>query len=267
MKSYIPAKCLSKSIGNIATAPDGTLWYTSAKSVLTQLDQNGKVLSEIAVKNFKTAAITIDSNYTFWLADAFHVARFSRSGKQELAFGAKGIRKGQFNTITSLDTLSDNTLLVADMYTHRVQHFDRQGRFLEQWGGYGIRGEGRFTYLGGMTVTENDHIYTVENAIPNKCERVQHFEPSGKFVQQWGKEGTANGEFTSPCGIFSDRRGSLYVCDSYRLQQFDYNGKHIQNIPYPPMKKWNWSHGGAVTENGTLFVCHSQLGLWMYKTK
>ena len=31
-------------------------------------------------------------------------------------------------------------------------------------------------------------------------------------------------------------------------------------------KVWNWAHGGAVSDNGTLFVCHSQLGLWMYKT-
>jgi sugar lactone lactonase YvrE len=118
-----------------------------------------------------------------------------------------------------------------------------------------------------MTVTENDHIYTVENAIPNKCERVQHFENNGRFLQQWGKEGTANGEFTSPCGIFNDRKGSLFVCDSHRLQQFDYAGKHIQNIPYPKMNKWNWAHGGAVSDNGTLFVCHSQLGLWMYASK
>ena len=265
-KSYIPVKRLSKSVGHIANAPDGTLWFTSPKSVLTQLDQRGNVLSELHIKGFKASAIAIDSNYTFWLADQFRFGRFKRNGKQELLSGGKGIRKGQFNTITNIDTLTDNTLIVADMYTHRVQHFDTNGRFINQWGGYGIRGGGRFNYIGGVTVAENDHVFTVENAIPNKCERVQHFDQSGKFVQQWGKEGTGNGEFTSPCGIFNDRKGSLFVCDSYRLQQFDYTGRHIQNIPYPKMKEWNWAHGGAVSDNGTLFVCHSQLGLWMYKT-
>ena len=34
-----------------------------------------------------------------------------------------------------------------------------------------------------------------------------------------------------------------------------------------PEKEWNWAHGGAVSDNGTLFVCHSQLGLWMYASK
>ena len=29
---------------------------------------------------------------------------------------------------------------------------------------------------------------------------------------------------------------------------------------------WNWAHGGAVSDNGTLFVFHAQLGLWIYKT-
>ena len=266
VKSYPPAKCLSKSIGNIATAPDGTLWYTSNRPVLTQIDQRGRILSELPIKGFKASPLAIDSNYTFWLADQFHFARYTRSGKQELLSGGKGIRKGQFNTITNIDTLTDNTVIIADMYTHRVQHFDTNGRFINQWGGYGIRGGGRFNYIGGVTVAENDHVFTVENAIPNKCERVQHFDQSGKFVQQWGNEGTGNGEFTSPCGIFNDRKGSLFVCDSYRLQQFDYTGRHIQNIPYPKMNKWNWAHGGAVSDNGTLFVCHSQLGLWMYKT-
>ena len=90
-------------------------------------------------------------------------------------------------------------------------------------GGYGIRGAGKFNYIGGVTVAENDHVFTVENAIPNKCERVQHFDQTGRFVQQWGKEGTGNGEFTSPCGIFNDRKGSLFVCDSYRLQQLSRN--------------------------------------------
>ena len=265
IKSYTTAKLLSKSIGHIANAPDGTLWYTSTKPVLTQIDQQGKVLSEVPIKGFKASAIAIDSSYTIWLADEFRFARYTRAGKQEFISGGKGIRKGQFNTITNIDTRSDNTLVIADMYTHRVQHFDRNGLFLNQWGGYGIRGEGKFNYIGGVTVAENDHIYTVENAIPNKCERVQHFDASGKYVQQWGREGKGDGEFISPCGIFTDRKGSLFVCDSYRLQQFDYAGHHIQNIPYPKDNEWNWSHGGAVTDNGTLFVCHSQLGLLMYK--
>ena len=265
--SFRAPKLLSKSVGHIAIAPDGTLWFTSPKAVITQIDQSGKVLSEVPTKGFKASAIAIDSNYNFWIADAFRYARFTRTGKQEFIGGGKGIRKGQFNAIANIDTLSDNTIVIGDMYTHRVQHFDTNGRFLNQWGGYGIRGEGKFNYIGGLTVAENDHVFTVENAIPNKCERVQHFDAVGKFVQQWGKEGKGNGEFISPCGVFTDKRGSLFVCDSYRLQQFDYAGNHIQNILYPKMSNWNWSHGGAVSANGTLFVCHSQLGLLMYKTK
>ena len=142
VKSYTPAKCLAKSIGSIATAPDGTLWYTSNRPVLTQIDQRGRVLSQVPTKGFTASPIAIDSNYTFWLADQFRFSRYTRDGKQELVSGRKGIRKGQFNTITSIDTLADNTIVIVDMYTHRLQHFDQNGRFLNQWGGYGIRGEG-----------------------------------------------------------------------------------------------------------------------------
>ena len=144
VKSYTPAKCLSKSIGNIATAPDGTLWYTSNRPVLTQIDQRGRVLAELPIKGIQPSPIAIDSNYTFWLADQFRFARYTRDGKQELISGGKGIRKGQFNTITSIDTLADDSIVIVDMYTHRLQHFDKTGRFLKQWGGYGIRGEGKF---------------------------------------------------------------------------------------------------------------------------
>lgn len=267
LKSYVPAKCLSKSIGHIAIAPDGTLWYTTDKPYLTQMDENGRILNRLPIKGIKPCALAIDRNYTFWIADQYHLAHYSRTGKQQLIIGGKGIRKGKFDTIVSVECLSDNTVIVADMYTHRLQFFDSTGRFIKQLGGYGIRGQGKFNYIGGMTVCENDDIFTVENAIPNKCERVQHLNASGAFVYQWGREGTANGEFSSPCGIFTDRRGSIFVCDSYRLQQFDVNGNHIQNIPYPKYNKWNWAHDGAVAQNGTLFVCHSQTGLWMYKTK
>ncbi|MFY8052043.1 MAG: hypothetical protein ACOVP2_05460, partial [Armatimonadaceae bacterium] len=87
VKSYTPVKCLSKSIGNIAAAPDGTLWYTSDRPVLTQIDQRGRVLSKVPIKGFKPSPIAIDANYTFWLADQYRFAHYTRDGKQLLVSG------------------------------------------------------------------------------------------------------------------------------------------------------------------------------------
>ena len=49
------------------------------------------------------------------------------------------------------------------------------------------------------------------------------------FVNQWGKLGTADGEFDGPTAISVDSSGNVYVADlnNNRIQKFDSNGTFI----------------------------------------
>jgi len=55
--------------------------------------------------------------------------------------------------------------------------------------------------------------------------------PEVKFLLEWGKSGTASGEFNQPIGIAVDNEGYVYISDSgnNRIQKFSNNGKFISS--------------------------------------
>jgi len=54
-------------------------------------------------------------------------------------------------------------------------------------------------------------------------DRVQAFDPQGRFLAQWGADGSDPGEFSDPTGLAVDAGGSLYVADTgnNRVERFD----------------------------------------------
>jgi len=60
--------------------------------------------------------------------------------------------------------------------------------------------------------------------------RVQKFDSDGKFVTQWGSEGSGSGAFNHPCGIVADRNGFVYVADTdnHRIQKFSSDGEFVE---------------------------------------
>ena len=52
--------------------------------------------------------------------------------------------------------------------------------------------------------------------------RVTVFDQDGACVHQFGSNGSANGQFTGPCGIAISPNGNIYVADysNYRVQIF-----------------------------------------------
>ena len=59
-------------------------------------------------------------------------------------------------------------------------------------------------------------------------DRVQKFDPDGRFIRQWGSQGTGRGEFARPVGIAVDPDGDVYVVDwhNHRVQIFDPDGNY-----------------------------------------
>jgi DNA-binding beta-propeller fold protein YncE len=59
--------------------------------------------------------------------------------------------------------------------------------------------------------------------------RVVKFAKDGTFLKQWGKKGTAPGEFNLPHAIVLDGQGRVYVGDreNNRIQIFDADGRFL----------------------------------------
>ena len=73
-----------------------------------------------------------------------------------------------------------------------------------------------------------------------------------RFITQWGKEGTDNGEFEFPIGIAIHEQ-TIFVTDHYnnRVQTFDFDGKHLASFDVLP------NPGGITADrDGTLLISH-----------
>jgi streptogramin lyase len=57
--------------------------------------------------------------------------------------------------------------------------------------------------------------------------RIVKFDKTGKFIREWGRKGSAPGEFDQPHGLAFDSQGRLFVADrsNNRIQIFDQDGK------------------------------------------
>ena len=87
-------------------------------------------------------------------------------------------------------------------------------------------GNGQFIHPLGIAVDlQGNNVYVVDSG----NNRIQKFDSNGKYITQWGFEGSDNQQFNGPHGISVDSDGNVYVTDynNDRIQKFDSNGKYI----------------------------------------
>ena len=62
-----------------------------------------------------------------------------------------------------------------------------------------------------------------------KNDRVQVFDPDGKFIRSLGHSGSGRGELKSPAGIAFDAESNVYVTEvgNDRVQVFDRDGQFL----------------------------------------
>ena len=83
------------------------------------------------------------------------IVKFSKEGKFLKTWGKRGTASGEFDSPHSLAFDSRGRLFVADRGNNRIQIFDQEGTFLEEW-----RQFGRPT---GIFIDKNDTLYVADN--------------------------------------------------------------------------------------------------------
>jgi len=85
--------------------------------------------------------------------------------------------------------------------------------------------------------------------------RVLKFDKAGKFIKEWGKLGTAPGEFDQPHALAMDSRGRLFVGDrnNNRVQIFDQDGKFIAE-----WKQFSRPSGVFIDKQDNIYVADSE---------
>jgi DNA-binding beta-propeller fold protein YncE len=160
-----------------------------------------------------------DHVYVFTRAEP-PVQVYDRAGRFLRAWGSGRIKKAHHIKIDP-----EGNVLVADVGSHLVMKFTPEGRLLLELGTRDQPGcdAAHFNMPTDVAVTPAGDVFV---SVGYGNNRVAHFDKAGRFVKDWGRLGTAPGEFSIPHAIAVDSRGRLYVADrnNVRVQVFDQAG-------------------------------------------
>jgi len=173
-------------------------------------DRNGKFLRSWGQNMFKTTHfLRVDRSGNVWVTDRgdMQAFEFSPQGKLLMTLGRKGVTGGNdskdaFNGMADVAIEANGDILIADGEgpNTRVARFTSRGKFVQWWGGKGT-GPGQFNVPHSIALDSSGRIYVADRS----NNRIQIFDPAGRFLTQWTNFGT-------PWGLFikGDR---IYVVD------------------------------------------------------
>jgi PKD repeat protein len=137
-------------------------------------------------------------------------------------WGSSGNGAGQFNGPLDVALDSKGNVYVADWSNNRVQEFNSNGKFINQWGS---TNDISLSRVSEVAVDSSGNIY-VEDYYNN---RIVKFDKNGNVIAKFGSYGSGNGQFNNMQGFCLDSSGNIYVadCGNNRIQKFDSNGNYL----------------------------------------
>jgi ABC-type Fe3+ transport system permease subunit/sugar lactone lactonase YvrE len=122
-----------------------------------------------------------------------------------------------FNRPEGLGLDEQERIYVADSCNHRIQIYDREGRFLRAHGRAG-EGVGEFSYPYDIRIDAMGRQYVCEFG----NSRIQILDREDRPLEILGGPGSAPGQLNNPWSLALDSRGNLYVADTlnHRVQKW-----------------------------------------------
>ena len=120
--------------------------------------------------------------------------RFSAGGELIQTWGEPGPGPGQFSTPHDILIDQQNRVLVADREHNRVQVFDRDGRYLNEWDDF---------YHPMAIFQDREGFIYITDQIP----RLSMLTPTGELV------GRCRPVLNMPHGLWGNTRGDLFIAE------------------------------------------------------
>ncbi len=173
-------------------------------------DSHGKFLRSWGEGMFKTTHFLRVDRFGFvWVTDRGNMQafKFSSDGKLLMTLGKKGVTgdntsQDTFNGMADLAVSKNGDIFIADGEgpNTRVAKFSRDGKFIKWWGGKGTD-PGQFNVPHSIAIDSRGRVYVADRS----NNRIQIFDQTGGFLEQWTNFGT-------PWGLFV-RKDLIYVVD------------------------------------------------------
>jgi hypothetical protein len=150
---------------------------------------------------------------TFFITDGYvntRVVKFDRNGRFLMTWGTRGTGPGQFNLPHAIDIDRNRRIYVADRSNSRIQVFDENGKYLDQWPN--IRQPFH------IMISADQHLW-IADGVTNKFLK---YDLNGTRLNSWGTWGTFPGAFWGVHQFSVDSAGNLYAAETYggRTQKF-----------------------------------------------
>lgn len=161
-------------------------------------------------------------------------------------FGEFGVMEGQFTEPSGVAVNAQNDIVVADTNNHRIQIFDKEGRFKFQFGECGKR-DGQLLYPNRVAVVKPSGDIIVTERSPTH--QIQIYNQYGQFVRKFG----AN-ILQHPRGVTVDSKGRIIIveCKVMRVIIFDQMGNVLNK--FGCSKHLEFPNGVVVNDRQEIFI-------------
>ena len=155
---------------------DGNVWVTDAQGrdgkghQVFKFSPDGKLLLTLGKAGVAGAGndelnqpsdVAVAPNGDIFVADGhdtgsnMRIVKYTKDGKFITTWGKPGTAPGEFNVPHGIAFDSKGRLFVADRANNRLQIFDQDGKFLEEWK--------QFSRLSGIYIDKNDVLYGADS--------------------------------------------------------------------------------------------------------
>jgi tripartite motif-containing protein 71 len=161
------------------------------------------------------SGMALDPDGRLWVADTGNsrFAIFDPDGTFIEYWEHRGSGEGEFllersngDGFGAIAFAPDGSFYVLDVGNHRVEHFDRERKFIFAWGGFG-GDAGKFIDPVGLAVNSQGVIYVIDD----KRDVVERYEPDGTVLGQINPYQDAPTGYDSAGPFVVDAYGNVYT--------------------------------------------------------
>jgi sugar lactone lactonase YvrE len=204
--------------------PEKALWVAdrNGSQVLKFSNDGKRLLLRVGEKGVeradrthlgRPASLAFMPDGSFYVADGYvnrRVVKFDKDGKYQLEFGTAGTGPGQFHPegqVHSIAIDSNHRIYVGDRGNRRIQIFDENGKYLDEWPN--IQGPSDIKVM-------QDGTLWVVSGVGNRLARYEL--ATGRLLDYWGMYGSFPGAMDNPHFISVDSEGNLYLAISSSIK-------------------------------------------------